>query len=122
MQEATRAPPRRDLVPEVQRKPVLDTVQFRVGAKAFATLGWPSEGWAAVKLSAADQRQALAGSDAFIRDPGRRRNSGVTLVRLKAADPDILADVIGTAWRQAYLGSGRKTLSGPAKGADLRAG
>lgn len=23
------------IVPEVQRKPVLDTVQFRVGAKAF---------------------------------------------------------------------------------------
>ena len=110
------------IVPEVQRKSVLETVQFRVGSKAFATLGWPAEGWAAVKLSAGDQRRALTGSDAFVRDPGRRRNSGVTLVRLKAADPDILADVIGAAWRQAYHGSGRKTLSGAVKGADLRAG
>ena len=110
------------VVPEVQRKPVLDTVQFRVGAKAFATLGWPAEGWAVVKLGAADQVQALAASEAFAREPGRRRNSGVTLVRLKGADPDVLAEVIGAAWRHAYLGPWRKTLSGPLKGADLRAG
>lgn len=109
------------VVPEVQRKPILDTVRFRVGAKTFATLGWPAEGWAVVKLSAADQVQALAASDAFAREPGRRRNSGVTLVRLKGADPDILADVIGAAWRQVYRVSGRKAASGASKGADLRA-
>lgn len=34
----------------------------------------------------------------------------------------VLADVIGAAWRQAYLGSGRKALNGAFKGADLRAG
>lgn len=110
------------IVPEVQRKPVLDTLRFRVGAKTFATLGWPAEGWAVVKLSAADQRLALAASNALAREPGRRRNSGVTLVRLKGADPAVLADVIGAAWRQAYLGPGRKALNGALKGADLRAG
>lgn len=110
------------IVPDVQRQPVLDTLRFRVGAKTFATLGGAAEGWAVVKLSAADQALTLAASDAFAREPGRRRSSGVTLVRLKGAEPAVLAHVIGAAWRQAYLALGRKALNGASKGADLRAG
>ncbi|SFI51539.1 MmcQ/YjbR family DNA-binding protein [Caulobacter sp. UNC279MFTsu5.1] len=90
------------VAPGVQRKPVLETTQFRVGHKTFATLGWPSEGWAVVKLSLAEQRRVLAASDAFAREPGRRRNSGVTLVRLQGLDPELLADVLAVAWREAY--------------------
>ena len=32
-------------------KPILETVQFRVGGKGFATLGWPEAGWAVVKVA-----------------------------------------------------------------------
>lgn len=108
------------VVPDVQRKPVLDTLQFRVGGNAFATLGWPSEGWAVVKLSAIDQRRALAASDAFARDPERRRNSGVTRVRLQGIDPAVLAEVVGAAWRHAYLGAKGRAGRGAVKGLDLR--
>ena len=108
--------------PDVQRKPVLDTVQYRVGAKVFATLGWPAEGWAVVKLNAGDQRKALATSNAFAREPGRRRNSGVTLIHLKTVDPAMLAEVLGAAWRQAYLGSGRAGAVQASRGAQLDAG
>jgi len=95
------------LGPGVTRKPVLDTVQFRLGKKTFATLGWPAEGWAVIKLGLADQKAALAASEAFAREPGRRRNSGVTLVRLRAADPAALADVLAAAWRHAYASAPR---------------
>lgn len=108
--------------PDVQRKPVLDTVQYRVGAKVFATLGWPAEGWAVVKLNAGDQRRALAASNAFAREPGRRRNSGVTLIHLKTVDRALLAEVLGAAWRQAYLGCGRAGAAHAASGAQLDAG
>ncbi|CAN5390513.1 hypothetical protein BH10PSE4_BH10PSE4_45510 [soil metagenome] len=108
--------------PDVQRKPVLDTVQYRVGAKVFATLGWPAEGWAVVKLNAGDQRRALAASNAFAREPGRRRNSGVTLIHLKTVDRALLAEVLGAAWRQAYLGSCRAGAAHAASGAQLDAG
>lgn len=108
--------------PDVQRKPVLDTVQYRVGAKVFATLGWPAEDWAVVKLNAGDQRKALAASNAFAREPGRRRNSGVTLVHLKTVDAAALAVVLGAAWHQAYLGSGRAGALQGTIGAQLDAG
>jgi hypothetical protein len=95
------------VAPGVQQKSVLDTIRFRVGGRTFATLGWPTDGWAVVKLSVADQHKALFTSDAFTREPDHRRNSGVTLVRLEGVDPDILADVLGCAWRLAYLGGGQ---------------
>lgn len=95
------------IAPGVQQKPVLDTIQFRLGGNTFAILGWPADGWAVVKLSAIDQRKALFSSDAFAREPGHRRNSGVTLVRLKGVDQDLLGDVLACAWRLAYLGAGR---------------
>lgn len=90
------------LGPGVQVRPVLDAVQFRVGGRAFATLGWPAEGWAVVKLNPSDQARALAHSDALTAEPGRRRKSGVTLVRLKAIDEAAMAEVLAAAWREAY--------------------
>lgn len=89
------------VAPGAQIKLVLDTVQFRLGGKAFATLNWPAKGWAVVKLSSADQRLALSRSEAFAREPGRRR-PGVTLVRLKGVDQALMAEVLAAAWREAY--------------------
>jgi hypothetical protein len=102
----------------VQVQPVLDAVQFRVGGRAFATLGWPADGWAVVKLSPADQARALAGSEALTAEPGRRRGTGVTLVRLKGIDEAAMAEVLAAAWREAYRperGRGSKTLGAASK-------
>lgn len=93
------------LGPGVQVRPIMESVQFRVGGKAFATLGWPAEGWAVVKLSGSDQAQALAASDAISLEPGRRRKSGVTLIRLKGVDEGFMAELLTAAWREAYRGS-----------------
>ncbi|PLR20990.1 hypothetical protein SGCZBJ_21370 [Caulobacter zeae] len=89
----------------VQVQPVLDTVQFKVGGKAFATLGWPEAGWAIVKLTPRDQAAAMSLSDAVTPEPGRRRNSGVTLLRLERADAAVVASVLAAAFTHAYRGA-----------------
>jgi hypothetical protein len=89
------------LAPGARVRLVMDTVRFCIGAKAFATLNWPGQGWAVLKLADADQKRVLARSGGFTRERGRRR-SGVTLVRLEAVSELDLADAIAAAWRYAY--------------------
>ncbi|MBI1682846.1 MmcQ/YjbR family DNA-binding protein [Caulobacter hibisci] len=97
----------------VQVRRVLDTTQFRVGSRAFATLGWPEAGWAVVKLSPRDQVAALALSEAVSIEPRRPRNSGVTLVWLKGIDEDAMAYILAAAFREAYAKAARAR---PARG------
>lgn len=97
----------------VKAKPVLETVQFRVGARIFATLNWPQVGWAVIKLGLKDQADALALSDAVSVEPHRPRNSGVTLVRLKGIDEDAMAFILAAAFNEAYAKAAR---SPPARG------
>lgn len=91
----------------VQSRRVLDTTQFRLGGRAFATLGWPEEGWAVVKLNLKDQASAMALSDAVTVEPRRPRNSGVTLVWLKGIDEDAMAYVLTAAFSEAYSKASR---------------
>lgn len=85
----------------VVTRPILDTVQFRFGGKAFATLGWPAVGWAVVKLDPRDQDWALSLSEGLAAEPGGRRRAGVVLVRLAAVDDDVVELVLSAAWRHA---------------------
>ena len=64
--------------------PILDSVQFRFGGKAFMTLGWPEAGWAAVKLDPRDERWALALSGGLTVEPNGPARAGVVLVQLAA--------------------------------------
>lgn len=110
----------------VQVRPVLDAVQFRVGDKAFATLGWPAAGWAVVKLSRKDQGRFLGRSDAVTVEPGRRRDTGVTLVRLQGVDEDLMAEMLISAFGEVCHGGGRgqrvaNSRSGLADGSRVRA-
>ena len=97
----------------VKAKPVLDTIQFRVGASAFATLGWPEAGRAVVKLSPKDQAAALALSDAVSVDASRPRNSGLTVIWLERIDEDAMAYILSAAFGEAYAKVAR---SAPARG------
>ncbi|PLR21907.1 hypothetical protein SGCZBJ_20280 [Caulobacter zeae] len=102
----------------VQVRHVLDTTQFRVGGRAFATLNWPEAGWAVIKLTLRDQAGAMALSDAVTIEPRRPRNSGVTLVRLKGIDEDAMAYILAAAFREAYVKASR-TRPGRGRGAML---
>ena len=96
------------IAPGVQKKLVLDMLQFRVGSRTFATLNWPHRGWAVLKLSAAEQNRVVASSSAFTREPGRARHSGITRLRLEDADPALVAEALANAWREAYPAAGPK--------------
>jgi cytochrome c553 len=86
----------------VQAKPILDSIEFRVADRTFATLGWPGTGWVVVRLSITDQQAALAACRACHPEPGPRGKAGVTLVRLGGVDAVVMAKILADAWREAY--------------------
>ena len=73
---------------------------FRVGGKIFATLGFPDDGFAMVKLTP-DQQEMLAAAapDIFVPVCGGWGRRGSTNVRLAAADENAVEGAIATAWR-----------------------
>jgi hypothetical protein len=73
---------------------------FRVGRKIFATLGYPDEDSAMVKLSSDDQKEFVrTNSDLFQPAKGAWGRQGSTIVYLPAATPDIVREALSTAWR-----------------------
>ncbi|PZR33244.1 hypothetical protein [Caulobacter segnis] len=87
--------------PGVHQRAILETVQFRAGGQAFATLGWPAEGWAVVKIAPVRQAWALALSEGLAPEPGRRRKAGIILVRLSGLDEGVAAELLAAAWSHA---------------------
>jgi hypothetical protein len=86
--------------PEAIQSAHMDHPDFRVGGKIFATLGYPNESSAMVKLSP-DQQKQFAGSNPDVFQPakgawGRR---GSTIVHLPAATIDIVREAFTAAWR-----------------------
>ncbi len=88
-------------LPRVIERQALDAIEFRVGRRVFATLGWPETGWALVQLSLDEQSAFLTDTPALRREPTRRRDRGVTRVRLVALDPNLLPPLLEAAWRHA---------------------
>lgn len=88
--------------PSVQAKSILETVQYRLGGKAFATLGWPEAGWAVVKVAPSRQAWALTLSDGVAPEPGRRRKAGIVLMRLAAIDDAVAIELLAAAWSFAH--------------------
>ena len=74
-------------------------VDFRVGKRIFATLGYPDQDWGMVKLSP-DQQAVLveAEPDIFRPVPGGWGKQGSTNVRLEAADQATLKSALTLAW------------------------
>src|SRR4249919_3673777 len=73
---------------------------FRVGGRIFATLGYPNEKSAMVKLSS-DQQKEFVGSHPGVFQPakGAWGRQGSTIVDLPSATIDILRDALTAAWR-----------------------
>ena len=73
---------------------------FRVAGKIFATLDYPREGWAMVKLLPEQQGRFVGGQpDCFLPVKGNWGRTGCTNVRLKAASARKLQPALKTAWQ-----------------------
>lgn len=72
---------------------------FRIGARIFATLGYPDSRWAMVKLRPEQQATAMSTApDVFSAAKGGWGKRGATLLHLEAADEKIAANAIRMAW------------------------
>jgi hypothetical protein len=73
---------------------------FRVGGKIFATLGYPEESSAMVKLSADDQKEFVRTSPrVFTSVKGAWGRQGATNIYLRAATTNIVREALAAAWR-----------------------
>lgn len=87
-------------LPEALEKEHMDHPDFRVRGKIFATLGYPDESFAMVKLSLADQDKfSSVASTVFTPVPGGWGRKGATHVHLKAAKKEIVSEALLAAWR-----------------------
>ena len=73
---------------------------FRVGGKIFATLGYPTSGWAVVML-APEQQEAfcVAEPGVFVPVKGKWGARGATSVRLRSAKVPRVRLALLAAWR-----------------------
>jgi len=72
---------------------------FRVRGKVFATLGYPDDGHAMIKLTAGQQADCVdAAPDVFAPAAGAWGRAGSTTVLLKAAKSDLVRSALKDAW------------------------
>ena len=73
---------------------------FRVGGRIFATLGYPDENSAMVKLSPDEQKEFVRTSPGvFTPAKGAWGRQGATNINLPAATIDIVREALTAAWR-----------------------
>ena len=73
---------------------------FRVGGKIFATLGYPDEHWAMVKLTTEQQEELIhSHPDVFVPVKGAWGRRGCTSLRLKAVTAVLAKTALQMAWR-----------------------
>ncbi|MBV9703393.1 MAG: MmcQ/YjbR family DNA-binding protein [Methylobacteriaceae bacterium] len=80
----------------------LGHADFRVGGRIFATLGWPEEGFAMVKLAPEEQEMYRSiDPAAFVPVKGAWGRRGATQVRLPLAASASVHGALSAAWRRA---------------------
>ena len=88
--------------PEAEERAHMDHPDFRVAGKIFATLGYPEDGWAMVKLTPIEQEMLIkAQPTVFNPCTGAWGRRGATSVRLKAARKPTLRRALEAARRLA---------------------
>jgi hypothetical protein len=88
-------------LPEAVEKEHMQHPDFRVGGKIFATLGYPDEHWAMVKVSPQKQEELVRNHpDVFSPANGAWGRRGSTGVRLKAATKPEIEEALAAAWRE----------------------
>jgi hypothetical protein len=87
-------------LPEAKESAHMGHPDFRVRGKIFATLGFPGDEWAMVKLTPEQQRAFVrAEPDVFQPVKGGWGRRGATNVCLEAAEETALLKAMTTAWR-----------------------
>lgn len=84
--------------PQAKERVVLGAREYRVRDRAFATCGWPQDGWITVRLPPRQQSALLARHPGGQAIPGR---PGVVRLRLSELDEEGLRPIIDAAWRLA---------------------
>src|SRR5277367_4925108 len=86
-------------LPEAVESAHMAHPDFRVGGKIFATLGYPDQDWAMVKLPP-EQQELLSKKEptVFVPVKGAWGRKGATNVRLKAANKTAVRSALLVAW------------------------
>jgi hypothetical protein len=96
-------------IPGVTERTHQGHADFRANGRIFATLGYPDDSWAMVKLSPTDQHLYLERyQESFAPAAGAWGSRGSTLVRLGAVDRKILASALKFACAHAASPQKRK--------------
>jgi hypothetical protein len=101
----------------------MGAADFRVGGRIFATLASQDQGYGNLMLSPAQQAEFVREQpDIFVPIAGGWGRMGATHIRLAAANEDVLAGALRTAWKIRVEKNGKaktkRTL--PAKAKDKR--
>jgi hypothetical protein len=88
-------------LPEVTEQSHMHHPDFRVRGKIFATLGYPDENWAMVKLLPEQQHELLKSDPKTYASKGVWGSRGATLVKLKSAKKAPIRVALESAWRNA---------------------
>ena len=87
-------------LPETEERAHMDHPDFRVGGKIFATLGYPEDGFAMVKLAPIEQEMFVKAQPTVFKPcNGAWGRRGATSVDLKTVGKDVLRRAISAAWR-----------------------
>jgi hypothetical protein len=88
-------------LPETSEESHIEHPDFRVGGKIFATLGYPRNGWAMVKLTPEQQDTFMkAEPEVFLPVKGGWGRHGATNVTLKSAKKSGVRAALIAAWRK----------------------
>lgn len=89
-------------LPETEEREHMNHPDFRVGGKIFATLGYPDESWAMVKLFPDQQLKFLASCpESFVPVKGAWGRQGCTNVQLRSATRERVEEALRAAWHKA---------------------
>ncbi len=87
-------------LPETSEVGHMGHPDFRVGGKIFATLGYPDDGWAMLKLTPLEQMLFVqAEPEVFVPVKGAWGKRGATNVRLRGAKKAGVTKALAAAWR-----------------------
>jgi hypothetical protein len=87
-------------LPGAEESSHMGSPDFRVGGRIFATLASQKQGYGNLMLTPEQQAAFVAElSDAFVPIAGGWGRNGATHIRLAAANADVLAGALRTAWK-----------------------
>jgi hypothetical protein len=87
-------------LPETKERAHMEHPDFRVGGKIFATLGYPDESCAMVKLTPVEQEMYIKAQPSVFKPcAGAWGRRGATSVRLKTARRHVIRRALLAAWQ-----------------------